>query len=174
MKLKLIFSFAAIAALIAVRIHWSSIFPAPDETLEATEQEDVQVIMVDDNDKDMARAIKNARRTVSDFIQRLKHPQKYDESFSIKKKIQYHGEIEHFWLSNVTYRNGVFAGKIANQPELVKNVQFGDTVKVKETEISDWMWLNRGKMHGGYTLRAMLKYMSLNQADALRAQYQLE
>ncbi|MBL9163420.1 MAG: DUF2314 domain-containing protein [Planctomycetaceae bacterium] len=67
--------------------------------------------------------------------------------------------VEHFWLVGVTYQNGEFSGTINNEPGMVSNVQMGDRRQVAKAEISDWLFMRDGKMHGNYTLRPLLKTM---------------
>ena len=63
------------------------------------------------------------------------------------------------WLVDVTYQNGEFSGRINNEPGMVSNVQMGDRRQVAKAEISDWLFMRDGKMHGNYTLRPLLKTM---------------
>lgn len=78
-------------------------------------------------------------------------------------------ETEHFWLIDVTFANGSFKGTINNDPGLVKNVKIGQPWTVKKTEISDWMYMRDGKMHGNYTMRPLLKNLPKEEADQYRA-----
>ena len=132
------------------------------------------LVTVEEDDPDVEKAILTARKTVDDFIKRFEHPQSGDENFSVKKEFKDNGQSEHIWITEISYKNGVFSGQVGNEPQLVSNVRFGETVSVHRKEISDWMWLTNGKMHGGYTVRALLKNMPKADADALRQQLQLE
>ncbi len=111
---------------------------------------------VHDQDPVMNDAIKKARETVEDFKKILANPAG-KESLSIKGAFTDGKETEHMWLEDVTYRGGFFKGKIGNDPDMVSNYKYGQTVTVKESEISDWMYVENGKLVGGYTIRALLK-----------------
>ena len=59
------------------------------------------------------------------------------------------------WLTPVTYDGQNFHGTINNIPELVKSVEIGQAVTVAPSEISDWMYIDNGKLVGGETMRAL-------------------
>ena len=89
------------------------------------------------DDKEMNAAIDKARSRVAEFIERLKNPRLTDESFSVKKMISDGEEVEHLWLTDVSYSDGLFIGIINEDPQSVRNVKFGQEVSVAETEILD-------------------------------------
>lgn len=115
----------------------------------------------------MDAAIATARGKIEEFKKVL--AAKEGEMFSVKTPVEENGLTEHFWLSDVSYSDGVFSGKIANEPGIVGNVKFGDSWTVKETEISDWMFMRGEMIHGGFTLEPLLKSMPEEQAEELRA-----
>lgn len=49
------------------------------------------------------------------------------------------------------------------------NVQFGQKWTVKKEDISDWMFMRDGKMHGNYTMRPLLKTMPEREAAQFRS-----
>jgi uncharacterized protein YegJ (DUF2314 family) len=115
----------------------------------------------------MNAAIARARSEVDGFISTL---EKRDGSgFGVKAPVQDKGETEHFWLTGVTYRDGEFEGKIGNDPGVVTNVEFGQTIRIKKEEISDWMFMRDGKLHGNYTLRPLLDRLDPDEAARYRA-----
>ncbi len=77
--------------------------------------------------------------------------------------------MEHFWLSDVVYRDGEFQGTIGNDPGIVTNVTFGQSWTIKKAEISDWMFMRGGKMYGNYTMRPLLKTMPAEEAEQYRS-----
>jgi uncharacterized protein YegJ (DUF2314 family) len=117
------------------------------------------VTEVEFDDKDMNAAIDDARASLAEFVERLKNPKPTDESFSVKKKISDGKEVEHLWVTDVSYSDGKFTGVINEDPQSVRNVKFGQKVTVEETEILDWMYLDDGELVGNFTLRVLLKRM---------------
>ena len=134
---------------------------------------DDPVIGVEADDKEMNAAIVQAQSTVAEFVERLKNPGPKDDGFSVKKMVQDGEEVEHFWLTDISHANGIFTGSIGNDPQSVRTVKFGQKVSVAETEITDWMYLDDGKMVGNFTLRVLLQRMPKEQADAIRTQFQM-
>jgi uncharacterized protein YegJ (DUF2314 family) len=94
----------------------------------------------------------------------------YDEQ-EMEAAIKDRGETEHFWLTDVTYRDGSFEGLIGNDPGIVTNVKFGQKWTLKKVEISDWMFMRDEKMHGNYTLRPLLRTMRKEDAEMWRSRF---
>ena len=116
---------------------------------------------------EMDAAIARARSEVDVFMDELSKRNGTD--FSVKAPIQDKGETEHFWLTDVEFRDGEFTGLIGNEPGIVGNVQLGQKWTIKKAEISDWMFMRDGKMHGNYTMRPLLKTMPAEEAAKFRS-----
>ena len=71
----------------------------------------------------------------------------------------------------MTFKDGKFDGTINNEPGLVNNVTLGQQWTIGKTEISDWMFMRDGKMHGNYTMRPLLKTMPEAEAEMLRSMF---
>lgn len=54
----------------------------------------------------MSDAIKHARKETDKFIEVMN--KKDADTFAVKAPITDHGRTEHFWLTDVTYSNGMF------------------------------------------------------------------
>ncbi len=104
----------------------------------------------------MDRAIAKARATVGDFTEALGRKKSGMSGFSVKKSYPTTpGDAEHIWLSDVTWNGTVFAGRIGNTPAKIPDLRLGDRASVTPGEISDWLFLEGGKLRGGYTLRVI-------------------
>lgn len=90
----------------------------------------------------MSDAIKHARKETDQFIEVMN--KKDADTFAVKAPITDHGRTEHFWLTDVTYSNGMFIGVISNDPGIVTNVEYGQEWKIKKEDISDWMYTRGG------------------------------
>jgi uncharacterized protein YegJ (DUF2314 family) len=119
------------------------------------------------DEKEMDAAIARARSEVDSFIAEMLKGNGTD--FAVKVPIQDKEDTEHFWLTNIVYRNGKFEGVIGNEPGIVTNVKSGQKWTVKKSEISDWMFMRDGKMYGNYTMRPLLKTMSEGEAAKFRS-----
>lgn len=116
----------------------------------------------------MKTAISKAKSTVAEFITVL--GQNGADSFSVKAPITDSNGTEHFWITDISFENDAFTGKIGNEPGVVKNVKEGQAWTVKKDEISDWMYTKGDRIHGGYTIDPLLGSFPKDKADAMRAQ----
>lgn len=135
------------------------------DKLERENQPDIYHL--EDNDKEMAQAIIEANETLSNFNLALANPK--IEVKSLKVKFESDNGNEHIWLSNVTYKNGKYSGVLDNEPEDITEHKIGDKIAVDSKNISDWMYLEDGKLFGGYTIKVLRNRMSApgrNQFDA--------
>lgn len=112
--------------------------------------------------KEMDDAIARARSEVDSYLAELASPT--GEDHAVKAPITDGDKTEHFWLGDIKFENGEFKGTINNEPGVVSNVKIGQPWTVKKGDISDWMFMRDGKMHGNYTMRPLLK--TLPAADA--------
>jgi uncharacterized protein YegJ (DUF2314 family) len=115
---------------------------------------------------EMDAAIARARKEVDSFIAELS--KENGTNFAVKAPISDEGKVEHFWLIDIQYADGKFSGKINNDPGIVKNVKIGQAWTLGKDEISDWMFMRHGKMHGNYTMRPLLKTMPEAEAEKYR------
>ena len=119
------------------------------------------------DEQEMDAAIARARKEVDSFIAELSKRNGTD--FAVKVPIKDKEEVEHFWLTDIIYRDEKFHGVIGNEPGVVTNVKMGQKWSVKKSEISDWMFMRDGKMHGNYTVRPLLKTMPEEEAAGIRS-----
>jgi uncharacterized protein YegJ (DUF2314 family) len=124
----------------------------------------------------MREAVRKARTTVQKFIHALKHPASGETDFEVKKPFVQKNEIEHIWLSDVKLVGGRFQGKVDNVPEKINGLKLGQVVSVNPDEISDWVYINNGKLVGGYTIRAHYNELTPEQKKAFgrSADFRLE
>jgi uncharacterized protein YegJ (DUF2314 family) len=120
------------------------------------------------DEKKMEQAITSARSTFDQFLARFHNPQSGDEDFHVKVRIEDKNGVEHFWVSDLKLDSEPYSGKIADDPGIVKKVKFGQEYSFTRSEISDWMYMAKGKMQGNYTLRVELESMPPKEADALK------
>jgi uncharacterized protein YegJ (DUF2314 family) len=125
-------------------------------------------IRVSDN-KEMDAAIDQAKKSVQKFITALQAPTAAQSSFSVKKPFTQGQKVEHIWLSPVTFDGQNFHGEVGDDPVDVTGVKLGDKVTVGKDEISDWMYVENGKLVGGYTVKALYSQMKPEEkADFLK------
>ncbi|MBL8049422.1 MAG: DUF2314 domain-containing protein [Chthonomonas sp.] len=110
--------------------------------------------------REMDAAIAHARVTVDDFIAAL--TSEFGTDFSVKKMFEdaESDRSEHAWLTDLTYKDGVFTGKLGNDMAFLKKYKLGETYSVHRDDISDWMFIRDDKMHGNFTMRPLFYNMS--------------
>lgn len=123
---------------------------------------------VEGTDKEMNAAIEIANKTLTDFNAALLNPE--IEVKSLKVKFQNQTDSEHIWLSNVKFKDGKYSGVLDNEPEYITEHKIGDKVNVDSKNISDWMYIDNGKLFGGYTIKVLRNRMS----DAEKKQFDSE
>lgn len=119
------------------------------------------------DEAEMEAAIARARSEVDRFIEELEKGDGSD--FAVKAPIEENGKVEHFWLTDVVYRDGKFEGLIGNDPGIVSHVKLEQDWTIEKSEISDWMFMRDGKMYGNYTMRPLLKTLSPEEAAQFRS-----
>jgi uncharacterized protein YegJ (DUF2314 family) len=120
------------------------------------------------DEKKMEQAIAEARSSFPEFLNRFRAPQPGDDDFHVKVRIEDKNGVEHFWVSDLKLDSEPYSGKIADEPGIVKKVKFGQDYSFSRDEISDWMYMAKGKMQGNYTLRVELESMPPKEAAALK------
>lgn len=119
------------------------------------------------DEEEMDAAIARAQNEVDSFISELSTPT--GTGHAVKAPIEDDGQVEHFWLTDVSYQDDEFKGTINNDPGIVGNVEIGQSWTVKKSDISDWMFMRDGKMHGNYTMRPLLRTLPDDEAAQYRS-----
>ena len=132
--------------------------PLPHEIRNTSAPPDI--FRIEDRDEQMHRAVLKARRNVGVFIAALQNPATGQHDFEVKKPFVKDGEVEHIWLSHVEFSGNRFHGLVDNHPKKIRGLKFGDRVSVNPDEISDWAFVDNGKLAGGYTIRVLSENLS--------------
>lgn len=129
-----------------------------------------EVMYFTKQDAEMNAAIRQAQDTLDDFIGHLQKPQPTQKGFSIKARFPYDADnnYEHIWLVDVSYTGVVFKGRIGNDRLFyVKDLKYGDVVTIAREDVSDWMFVEDGKLVGGFTFRVIWNRMSPQEREEL-------
>jgi len=120
-------------------------------------EDQVQGVAADD--AEMLAAINKARSTIKQFFDAFAHPQPGQKAFLVKVAFTEDGDVEHIWLADLDFSAAKPKGVIANEPQL-KKLRFKQTVQFDPAHISDWMYIDHGKVVGAYTTRVLRQRMS--------------
>ena len=121
------------------------------------------------DDPGLQAAKSDAVATVPEFLRRLAAPGTDLESAAVKAPLEVPGGTEHVWITGLRYENGEFVGTVDNVPTQAAKVRAGDTVRVPQSQISDWKLVERGELVGGFTIRYLMSRMPAKQRDAIYA-----
>jgi uncharacterized protein YegJ (DUF2314 family) len=128
------------------------------------------VIAVDSEDAEMKAAIARARGTLPTFWASYGAPTQAETGHSLKVGLPGSDHAEHIWVEDIKkLPNGSYSGRFANDPRDLPGKRAGDLVEFAQADISDWMFMRKGKIVGGETIKPLLKSMPKADADALRA-----
>jgi uncharacterized protein YegJ (DUF2314 family) len=130
---------------------------------------DDPVVKVRAEDSEMNAAISAAQASITNFMAVFRNPQTNQQYFLIKGKFTASDVVEHIWVADLRYDGSVFHGVIANEPERISGLTFKQPVEVQLGQISDWMFVQDGKLVGGYTFRVLRKRMTAQQRRELDA-----
>lgn len=101
-------------------------------------------------------AMEKARLTFHYFKECVENPKYGQQYFSVKARIEDNDKIEHIWLMEPSFDNeGNIYGVVGNEPIDVKNVTINEKIGIAFNHVSDWMIIERGRLIGGYTIRAI-------------------
>lgn len=125
---------------------------------------------VGENDPEMNKVIEMAKQSLDSFDYAFNHYTRVFTFFGLKKRFQENENVEHIWIGNIKFENGIYIGIIDNLPEKITSVKLGDTVKIDKKDISDWMYIKNAELYGGYTIRLLRNRMSESERQKFDAE----
>lgn len=126
-----------------------------------------RVVQVEGTNREMSDAIDQARASIGEFFRALEHPAPGQNSFLIKARFEDGGAKEHVWLADLDFSTRPATGVVANEPSL-KTLTYLERVAFLPDQISDWMYLDGGRLVGGFTTRVLLRAAGRGSLNALR------
>src|SRR5690606_10153272 len=100
------------------------------------------------------------RTELPTFIAAFQNPGELQVNFSIKAQFAEGDEDEQLWITPTEYADKVFRGKVDTAPLHLDDIQAGQTVDVPVEKVTDWMYIEEGKLIGGYTIRVTRSRLS--------------
>jgi uncharacterized protein YegJ (DUF2314 family) len=134
----------------------------------AQTRDESEVVVVAAADPQMADAIRAARGGLDAFLKLAAAPPPGTSGYKLKVMVRDGENTEHFWVIPFQQTATGFAGTLANDPKLVRNVASGQTIQFTRDYISDWGYVRNGRQVGSYTVCALFKKMPAEQADYYR------
>lgn len=136
------------------------------KTIIGRDSTDITIIQQDD--QEMNGAITLAQSSLNKFDSALFSNDSNFTSFALKVRFSYgDNNGEHIWLTDITKTKGEYFGIVNNEPEYVSALKLYDTIKILKKDISDWMYLDKSILRGGFTIRLIRNRMT----EIERAEY---
>lgn len=118
------------------------------------------------DDPILEAATRKARDSLGDFMARLKDPSPSQSHFSVKVAINSGGIIHYWWLFKIVHKDGNFSGSLGPDAKGLEPHHPGETITVPAEEIFDRMYVENGKLVGGFSLRALRDQLTGKQREA--------
>jgi uncharacterized protein YegJ (DUF2314 family) len=130
------------------------------QTTKTERKDEPTIYSVTDDDNKMNDAIKTANQTLDKFNTALKSGNTDFKYFALKTRFKTHTGGEHIWVSTITHKDNKYFGVVDNLPESTTDVKIGDIIQIANDNISDWMYVDKQKLRGGFTIRLLRKRMT--------------
>lgn len=121
---------------------------------------DSRIETVESDDEEMNAAVEKAKMTFNEFVDALKNVDQNKSDFSIKVPFEYADGHEHIWVAEIELKEDRIYGYINNDPVYVTHIKLGDEIEIKPDQISDWFYIEDGKLIGGFTIRVLRDRMT--------------
>src|ERR1044072_5801871 len=132
-----------------------------------------EVVLVTKDDPAMEAARTKARATLAAFLATARQPTPAMKNFALKVRVSDDNGVEDFWVTQFSANGGRFSGKIDTARRMVRSVSAGQFIQFSEGEITDWMYVDGGKMKGNYSACALLQREPKDQQDAVKNRFGL-
>lgn len=124
------------------------------------------ITYVESDDPKMLAAIDKARKTFGEFKTAFEKKTPQQDFFSVKLLVEEGEHQEHVWTTPVRFEADEYYGTLDNEPYQIKKYVVGDELHAPVDQISDWMYVEDGKLVGGYTLRVVRDSLTKEQQAA--------
>ena len=135
------------------------------------------LVFMNDEHPLMRKAFARARAELDEFLALARSPGENHTAFALKVGLPAASGTEYVWIidfsSNEARR---FTGTINNDVEMTTRYKLGDSYSFGKEDIVDWIYIDRStqRMHGNYTLCALLSAEPAEEAARVKAEYRLD
>ena len=127
------------------------------------------VTSVKSEDPEMLAAIQEARSSIKVFLDAFVSPKPNQSAFLVKIAFVKGEDVEHIWLADLNLSGPKPTGVIADSP-IRKDLKFKQRVEIDFLYLSDWMYVEDGKLVGGFTTRLLRKRLNTEERKKLDAE----
>ena len=121
-------------------------------------------------------AATEARTQITNFLTAMRSPALNQSNFIIGAEFPSEDVTEFLWVGYLEYREGEFKGLVATPPKRSTNLTNGQPVQVPLSNVTDWAYVEEGKLIGGFSIRLFRSRMSEPQKQSYDAElpYKIE
>lgn len=130
---------------------------SPDAYETFSEETNVPVIEIADDDPDLVASIEKARETWPEFVAAFQEKGRGCTNFGVKAEMTFEDEKEYIWLDVIGLEPRYVHGTLANDPVALGDLKLGSQVEVPLEDVQDWCYLKNGEPVGLYSLAAVQK-----------------
>jgi uncharacterized protein YegJ (DUF2314 family)/cbb3-type cytochrome oxidase subunit 3 len=112
------------------------------------------VLSISENDPRMQQAIAEAKKRWPEFVEAFEN-RSAEQHFSVKAPFGDGEHTEFMWVGVTAIENDIIYGKLGNEPVNVRGMSSGATVKVRISDLNDWLFTEGEQMRGGFTIEAI-------------------
>jgi uncharacterized protein YegJ (DUF2314 family) len=112
-----------------------------------------RVVMVNSSEA-LEAATAEAKTRWPEFVIAFEKRQR-GQGFAVKKKFVVGGDIEHMWVEVFSLDGDQIGGRLANEPQIIKEIKLRDPVSLDFEEIEDWMFSIGRQNFGGFQAKVI-------------------
>jgi uncharacterized protein YegJ (DUF2314 family) len=122
------------------------------------------------NDAVMDAAVERARETLAVFRRWLPRAADGEVVAQLKARFELGDEIEHMWITDVSFKGGAYHGRLASTPMADTDLAPGDAVTIRPDEVTDWMVVVDDVVLGAFTVIEIRRRMDPRQRSEFDAE----
>jgi uncharacterized protein YegJ (DUF2314 family) len=116
----------------------------------------VPVTAVSSNDALMKAAVEESRRRWPEFVRAFEN-RSQGQMFSIKAPFSDTNHTEFMWVTVTGIENDVIYGTLDSDPVNVTSVKADERVKVRLSDLNDWIYMEEKTVIGGFTTKVLMR-----------------
>jgi uncharacterized protein YegJ (DUF2314 family) len=124
----------------------------------------------DSNNDEIADIALRARDTLPFFLRHLRQPGIGERDFRVKYPFPADNGsgflYEQLWLGDIRRGEESYTGVVLNTPFYVSGLSQGDRRAFNTGEITDWMYIRKGKITGGKSIKYLLEQIPPTERNA--------
>lgn len=114
------------------------------------------VFYAEADDPELLQARDEALKSLDYFISSFsEHCSDSILNYCVKADFVDNGQHEHMWIDLEKIENDQFIGYLDNEPQMVKHVNYGDSISINKGQIEDWLIVDSrtNQYEGGFSAK---------------------